>query len=253
VPPVSPDAPQNAPRPPGAQSGKPTQHRVKDLTEALAAGLRNGIKPVADGLRDGTERVTDGLEEGSERLRDGLGESLGGMRGEAGNVPPRATLPTLPPAATLPALPPLTALPLLPLPLPGPVTGTPAPGGPADTAPADGGEGGEPSTDTPEDTAHSRRAQADPAATTWQRAPGQRTAPDAHVVPPAPFQQAPGGEPDGMLGHRAATDGAGSRYGDALALTPIHRAPLVLVPGAAARADAAETRDRYRDIPVSPA
>jgi hypothetical protein len=77
--------------------------------------------------------------------------------------------------------------------------------------------------------------------------------PAAHAVAPAPLQQAPGGEPDGVLGSRAAADGGSSRYGDPHALTPVHRAPLRLVPGAAARVDAAETRDRYRDIPVFPA
>lgn len=251
--PVSPDTARNALRPTGAQSGEPAGQGAKDLTEALADGLRNGAEPVADGLRDGTGRVADGLEEGGECLRDGLGGSLGGIWGEADDVPPRPTWPALPPAATFPVLPPLTALPLLPLPLPAPVTGTPAPGGPADPAPADGSGGDEPSADAPEDTVHSRRAQAAPAATTWHRVPGQRPAPDAHVAPLAPFPQAPGGEPDGMLGHRAATDGAGSRYGDALALTPTDRAPFALVPGAAVHADAAETRDRYREIPVSPA
>ncbi|MFJ2515823.1 hypothetical protein ACIPEL_34040 [Streptomyces griseoviridis] len=75
----------------------------------------------------------------------------------------------------------------------------------------------------------------------------------------APVRQAPGGapggEPGGALGSRAVVDGAGSRqsHGDAHAVVVDRLAPVRLVPGAAARHDVAEIRNRYRDIPVSPA
>ncbi|MET9082573.1 hypothetical protein ABZX77_11855 [Streptomyces sp. NPDC004237] len=67
----------------------------------------------------------------------------------------------------------------------------------------------------------------------------------------APSRPAPAGDPDGALG-KSAVDGGASRHGDAHAVTFVDRAPLRLVSGAAARVDAAGTRDRYRDIPVFP-
>lgn len=66
-----------------------------------------------------------------------------------------------------------------------------------------------------------------------------------------PSHPAPTGDPDGALG-KSAVDGGSSRHGDAYAVTFADRAPLRLVPGAAAHDDAAGTRDRYRDIPVFP-
>ncbi|MQY35264.1 hypothetical protein SRB17_32370 [Streptomyces sp. RB17] len=66
-----------------------------------------------------------------------------------------------------------------------------------------------------------------------------------------PGRPAPTGDSDGVLGKQAA-DGSASRHGDAYAVTLDDRAPLRLVPGAAARVDAPHTRDRYRDIPVFP-
>jgi hypothetical protein len=66
-----------------------------------------------------------------------------------------------------------------------------------------------------------------------------------------PGGPAPTGDPDGVLGKQAA-DGSASRHGDAYAVTLDGRAPLRLVPGAAARVDAPRTRERHRDIPVFP-
>ncbi|WP_191884679.1 hypothetical protein [Streptomyces mutabilis] len=70
---------------------------------------------------------------------------------------------------------------------------------------------------------------------------------------PTAARQSPIGEPDGALGTGAGADHGTSRHGDAHAVTPHHRIPFGLVPGALVRADAAETRDRHRDVPVSPA
>ncbi len=70
---------------------------------------------------------------------------------------------------------------------------------------------------------------------------------------PAPARQSPAGDPDGALGTGAGADHGTPRHGDAHAVTPHHRIPFRLVPGAVVRAEVAETRDRYRDIPVSPA
>jgi hypothetical protein len=55
-----------------------------------------------------------------------------------------------------------------------------------------------------------------------------------------------------VLGSRAAADNGGSRHGDVCAVTAVQRAPLRPVPGVLAWADAGESRDRYRDIPVFP-
>ncbi|MEU2426210.1 hypothetical protein ABZ619_35260 [Streptomyces sp. NPDC007851] len=67
----------------------------------------------------------------------------------------------------------------------------------------------------------------------------------------APSHPAPAGDPGGALG-KPAVDGSAAGHGDAHAVTLDGRAPLRLLPGAAAHVDAAGTRDRYRDIPVFP-
>ncbi|MFI8949298.1 hypothetical protein ACIGO6_22600 [Streptomyces sp. NPDC053750] len=69
----------------------------------------------------------------------------------------------------------------------------------------------------------------------------------------APVHQAPPGDPDGALDTGSGADNGTPRHCDAHAVTPQHRLPLRLVPGALVRADVTETRERYRDIPVSPA
>ncbi|WP_328879825.1 hypothetical protein [Streptomyces sp. NBC_00299] len=69
----------------------------------------------------------------------------------------------------------------------------------------------------------------------------------------APVTQAPVDHPGGVLGNRSAGDNNSSRHGDAHAVSLNGRAPLRLVPGAAARVEADEIQDRHRDIPVSPA
>ncbi|MHA5053829.1 hypothetical protein [Streptomyces sp. SD15] len=68
----------------------------------------------------------------------------------------------------------------------------------------------------------------------------------------APAHQTPPGAPTGALGDQSAVGNGAPRHGDPCAVTPNHRAPLRLVPGASAVVTAAETRDRYRDIPVFP-
>lgn len=68
----------------------------------------------------------------------------------------------------------------------------------------------------------------------------------------APAHQAPSDNPGGALGGKSAVDNGSSRHGDAHAVTLDNRAPLRLVPGAAASVDVAGTRDRHRDIPVFP-
>lgn len=80
--------------------------------------------------------------------------------------------------------------------------------------------------------------------------PGRATpAPTDH----APTRHAPTGAPDGSLGTATGADQGMPRHGDAHAVTPQHRIPFRLVPVALERADTGETRDPFRDIPVSPA
>ncbi|MFC7265839.1 hypothetical protein [Streptomyces lutosisoli] len=68
----------------------------------------------------------------------------------------------------------------------------------------------------------------------------------------SPAHQAPPGDPTGALGDRSAVGDGAPRHGDPHAVTSDRRAPLRLAPGASAVMTAAETRDRYRDIPVFP-
>ncbi|GAB2861280.1 hypothetical protein GCM10027074_30550 [Streptomyces deserti] len=189
-------------------------------------------------------------------------------------TPPDSDSPSLPSLPTLPGFPGLPGdsappgLPGLPAPpglpgvptppghtLPAPVLDAPQPGsatGPSVQESASGGRAG-----AAEAVVHGPgydRAGTDTAVPGGEhRAAPARQAPARHAPASAPHTPAPTGDPDGALGHRSAVDNGGSRYGDAHAVTLNHRAPLRLVPGAAARTDAAETRDRYRDIPVSPA
>ncbi|MFL4948605.1 hypothetical protein ACJ6WE_14810 [Streptomyces sp. MMS24-I31] len=74
----------------------------------------------------------------------------------------------------------------------------------------------------------------------------------AHRCPHVPAHQAPAGDANGVAGDHSAADSSTSRHADAHAVTLNDRAPLRLVHGTVARADAAGTRDRHRDIPVFP-
>ncbi|SHI04490.1 hypothetical protein [Streptomyces sp. 3214.6] len=69
---------------------------------------------------------------------------------------------------------------------------------------------------------------------------------------PLPVRHGPAGDRNGVLGGGSVLDGGASRHADAHAVTPYQRVPLRLAPDSAVRSDAAETRDRFRDIPVFP-
>ena len=64
--------------------------------------------------------------------------------------------------------------------------------------------------------------------------------------------QAPAGDPDGALRNQSGVDSGSSRHCDAQAVTSEYRVAVRIVPGGVARVDAAETQDRYRDVPVFP-
>ncbi|MGW7382124.1 hypothetical protein [Streptomyces sp. NPDC054794] len=166
-------------------------------------------------------------------------------------------LPSLPasPALPVPALPDVPGLSDLPgRLLPAPVTAAPGTEWP-----------GAPRASATKGTPGAKARTARPATTTGTYGPDlTRTAlapaprPAAHTdargaahFADAPTYPAPTGDLDGAPG-KAAVDGGGSRHGDVYAVTLNCRAPLRLVPGAAACVDAAGTRDRHRDIPVFP-
>ncbi|WP_314224661.1 hypothetical protein [Streptomyces zaehneri] len=75
----------------------------------------------------------------------------------------------------------------------------------------------------------------------------------APAYAPGPVRRGPADDRDGVLSCGAsALDGGASRHGDTHAVTLSHRIPLRLVPGSAARSEAAGTRDGHRNIPVFP-
>ena len=176
--------------------------------------------------------------------------------------PSQPSVPTVPSTPTLPGLPQLPGAPSLPVhTLPIPVTPAPQPGSPtAPTAPTaqraptvTDGQTPDGRSDAATPLTYGPRSTADADVTgVVARTPAHRAARPGR----APAHQEPSRDPGGALSGKAAGDsGTGSprHGGDAHAVTFDHRAPLRLVPGAAVGADAYGTRDRHRDIPVSPA
>ncbi|MFD8300817.1 hypothetical protein ACFV29_00465 [Streptomyces sp. NPDC059690] len=174
----------------------------------------------------------------------------GGLAEVTAPIPGLPQMPPLPSAPELPGTPSLPGLPGLPS-VPGqsrpaPVTQPDGPGhsaatgdAPAQRRTAARGAAYGPRFDEVGSTAHA------PA-----RRDGRRAADGAGYVR---VPQAPGGDPTGVLGNRSAVDNGTPRHGDAHAVALNQRAPLDLLSGAAARANGDATRDRHRDIPVSPA
>ncbi|WP_030597638.1 hypothetical protein [Streptomyces fulvoviolaceus] len=201
------------------------------------------VRPVTDHVIQSVgDRVVQPVGEAVETVTTGLTEGLT----EAG-----ADLPSLPESPSWPSLPTLPELPGLPLfpveTLPAPVTSAPQPqpgGGAEPAAEEQGAEHLGKSSDTygPRFVAYGT------ATDTTADTSAHRAAPSAY----APVHQAPADAPGGALGNRPAVDNGTSRHGDVHAVTTDHRAPLRLVPGAAAGVSAAGTRDRHRDIPVFP-
>ncbi|WP_405843305.1 hypothetical protein [Streptomyces sp. NBC_01518] len=170
-------------------------------------------------------------------------------------VPPLSSLPTLPSLPAEPTLPvqtlPMQTLPAQSTPVPVPATPQPSHGAGSDVGVAA--------------TAH--RHASEPAAVSPHVAISATYGPNvgavgrAAAVRPAPFpsagrtpaqHQAPVGDPDGAQRNQAGVDNGGARHCDACAVTLGFRVPVRIVPGVVVGADAAETRDRYRDVPVFP-
>lgn len=201
------------------------------------------VRPVTDHvIQSVDDRVVQPVGKAVETVTTGLTEGLA----EAGaKLPP---LPESPSWPSLPTLPELPGLPLFPVEtLPAPVTSAPQPqpGGGAESA---AGEKGAEHSGKSSDTYGPRFVAYGTETRTSADTSAHRTARSTY----APVHQAPADAPGGALGNRPAVDNGTSRHGDAHAVTNDHRAPLRLVPGAAAGADAPGTRDRHRDIPVFP-
>ncbi|MFJ7771707.1 hypothetical protein ACIQ1J_25745 [Streptomyces sp. NPDC097107] len=235
--------------------------------------MLSDLRPVAEGVvRSAEARVVRPVGDAVATVADGLGAVA------QTEVPPLEALPPLPAPPSLsspsrPSLPSAPSMPLLPDPsgmadVPGrlmPVGTDPRPG-PSITVPDTSDADADADADTSV-AAVVTSAASDGAgvATHVAYGPGPVGAGspaaahlDTHRAMPAPTEHAPAhraptGDPDGTLGAGAGADHGTPRHGDAHAVTPHHRIPFRLVPGAFARAEAAETRDRYRDIPVSPA
>lgn len=202
------------------------------------------VRPVTDHvIQSVDDRVVQPVGDAVETVTEGLADA------EA-KAPPLPALPELPELPSLPTLPELELPGLLPLfpgqTLPAPVTSAPQPqpGGAETAAEEQGSErpGASSSAYGPRFVAYGTVPHAD------AHTSAHPTAPSAYV----PVHQAPAGDPGGALGNRPAMDSGTSRHGDTHAVTTDHRAPLRLVPGAAADVSAAGTRDRHRDIPVFP-
>ncbi|MFJ2232723.1 hypothetical protein [Streptomyces sp. NPDC087859] len=234
-PPAEPEVPHTAPR-----------------TDTLPTSVDDKV------LRPVTEQVVDVVD---GKVLQPVGDLVDTVTGQLAQARPQMPLPSLPspPVTEPPGLPELPELPTLP--------GLPALPGqtlPGQTPPATTPQPESPVADSPQGDAVGRRSAETAAAAAFYGPPsvagasttgaaaktgGHRAVQGAH----APVPQTPGDDQSGALGSRPTADSGSSRHGDAHAVSLNHRAVVRLVAGAAVRADAFETRDRHRDIPVSPA
>ncbi|KUN07567.1 hypothetical protein AQI96_29225 [Streptomyces canus] len=233
-----------APKPGGSLTDALT-HQAEDdkvlrpVTEDVVGVVTDGVvRPVGDLV----ETVTTGL---TETVGIPAGTTLPGWPALP-SFPESPSWPTLPTVPGLPTVPVLPGIPGSTLPAPAPVTSAPQPptGDHAATKPADDeGSAGQGALYGPRFAGDGTLTEA--AAHPYTH---RTTTSTAH----APAHQAPSDNRGGALGSKSAVDNGSSRHGDAHAVTLENRAPLRLVPGAAAGVDAAGTRDRHRDIPVFP-
>ncbi|MDQ0599511.1 hypothetical protein QF037_003856 [Streptomyces canus] len=240
-PPAEPEVPHTTPRtdtlPTSADPASVDDKVLRPVTEQVV-GVVDGkvLQPVGD-------------------LVDTVTEQLGQAQAQ---MPPLPSPPS-PPVTEPPGLPELPELPTLP--------GLPALPGqtlPGHTPPATTPQPESPVADSPQGDVVGRRSGKAAATATFYGPPSVAGSPTtgsaaktgghpavqgAHAAVP----QTPGDDQSGALGNRSTADSGSSRHGDAHAVSLNHRAAVRLVAGAAVRADAFETRDRHRDIPVSPA
>ncbi|MEU0025199.1 hypothetical protein [Streptomyces sp. NPDC006335] len=250
-----------APAPVVAEPGTDTlTHPAGDdvhspLTEDVIGTVAHGVvPPVGDLVQpvgDLLDTVTTGL---TETVGIPAGSTPPGWPAPPGwptlpSFPESPSWPTLPTVPGAPAVPGLPGAPGQTLPAPAPVTSAPQPQ-PRDHA--EGKPAGDESSEAGGAEHGSRFAGHGTVTEPVTRSSTHRTTSTSPSTAHAPAHQAPSDNPGGALGGKSAVDNGSSRHGDAHAITPDHRAPLRLVPGAAASVDAAGTRDRHRDIPVFP-
>ncbi|MFE5367371.1 hypothetical protein [Streptomyces mirabilis] len=205
-----------------------TVAQVGDTVTRVADTVRHVVRPAADSL-----------------VRP-VGDLVETVTGELGQAPPK-TLPSLPSLPSLPGL-------------PGPPS-LPGAGGQVPSA-GSGPQHSDASAVPSSSHAVVRHGDAGTVGPTYYGPARLGTDTDGVAVRgehrgvapgSGPDRQAPPGDPTSAPGGQAAVDSGTPRHGDPHAVvTPSHRAPLRLVPGAPAAVAAAGTRDRYRDIPLFP-
>ncbi|MFF3659837.1 hypothetical protein [Streptomyces olivochromogenes] len=241
---------------PVAHSAAHTVTRVTDtvthghVTDTVThAHVTDTVAQVGDTVTRVTDTVRHVVPPAADRVVRQVGDLVEAVTGELGQAPPK----TLPPLPSLPSLPGVPELPGPPS-LPGAGGQVPSAG----SGPQHSGEGAV----TSSSHAVVRHADAGPVGPMYY-GPARLGADTGGVAVrgehpgaapgPGPDRQTPPGDPTGALGGQSAVDSGTPRHGDPHAVvTPGHRAPLRLVPGVPAAVTAAESRDRYRDIPLFP-
>ncbi|MEV6478729.1 hypothetical protein [Streptomyces sp. NPDC051576] len=231
---------------PGQQPGIPA---VTSVVKSLPVPVQVPVRAPAQVpvLAPVLAPVTDTVERVVQPVSDVVEKTVTEVLTKAPTLP---TLPSLPSAPTQPVQPTQPTQPSQPgLPARTPPAHT-VPAAPAPTRKADSAPAPVDVTVNASRTSHASYGP-HPVADVAVAVPHH---PDAHRARPgpAPTHQAPNGDPDGALGNQSAVDSGTSRHCDAHAVTSENPVPVRFVPGVAARVDAAETRDRYRDIPVFP-
>ncbi|MFJ1527078.1 hypothetical protein ACIOFV_01495 [Streptomyces mirabilis] len=241
---------------PVAHSVAHTVTRVTDtvtrthVTDTVTrADVTDTVAQVGDTVTRVSDTVRHVVRPAADSVVRPVGDLVETVTGELGQAPPK----------TLPSLPSLSSPPSLPE-LPGPPS-PPGAGGQVPSAgsgPQHSGAGAVPSTSRPV-VRHGDAGTVGPTyygpARLGTDTDGVAVRGEHRGVAPrsGPDRQAPPGDPTGAPGGQAAVDSGTPRHGDPHAVvTPSHRAPLRLVPGAPAAVTAAGTRDRYRDIPLFP-
>ncbi|MFE9838100.1 hypothetical protein ACFYP4_23615 [Streptomyces sp. NPDC005551] len=246
-----------------------TDHVLRPVTVAAVRPVAQTVRPVTQTVRPVT-RVVRPLGDLVGTVVGTVVEGLDEAPVQLPELPAQPPLPSLPCFPSVPSLPSVPSVPSLPS-VPG-VPQTPespeSPGlpgaGQALPAPDSPQEPDTTATPRPDTAGHGAgAANAGPALAygpgpAWTGAAAEdahgrhRQHPHAVAVRTAqtrPSHQAPGRDPADALADRSAADSGAPRHGDPhAAVTPDHRAPLRLVPGAAATVTAAGTRDRHRDI-----
>jgi hypothetical protein len=248
-----------APLPVAHAAARTVTHATDAVTHVTDTVTPPHVTDTVAQVGDTVTRVTDTVRHVVRPAADSVVRPVGDLvetvTGELGQAPPK----TLPPLPSLPSLPELPELPEVPG-LPGPPS-LPGAGGQvpsAGSAPQRSGAGAVPSSPH----AVVRHGDAGPVGPTYYGPARLATDTDGVAVRgehrgvtpgPGADRQAPPGDPTGALGGQSAVDSGTPRHGDPHAVvTPSHRPPLRFGPGVPVAVPAAETRDRYRDIPVFP-